>query len=169
MTGSVGNGLTAFLQKRKDGHDPSVNVGLRGEGEFVEQRVDVLLHRPFRQEQGLGDGRVVLPLGHLLQDLPLPLRELPKRRVGQPVLPGHQALDHFGIEHRAAPGDLPHGPDQLVEISHSLLEQIAEPGRAVLEKLVRVIFLGVLGEHDDPGIGMSRADLPGRLDTLGAM
>ena len=40
--------------------------------ELGEDGIGVLLHRPLRQEEGGGDGRVVLALGHLGQGLRLP-------------------------------------------------------------------------------------------------
>src|SRR4029453_883679 len=47
--------------------DPAVHVGLLGQSELGEHRVDVLLDGPFGEDQRGGDPGVVLAPGHLAQ------------------------------------------------------------------------------------------------------
>jgi hypothetical protein len=47
-----------------------------------------------------------------------------------------------------------------------VLQQIAEPLGAVLEQLEGVRLVGVLGQDDDPDLGMVAADRVGGLDAL---
>jgi len=66
-------------QEQQDGGDPPVHGRLLGEAELREDGVDVLLDRPSRQHQRVGDGGVVLAGRDLCQHLELPRGEVPQR------------------------------------------------------------------------------------------
>ena len=113
---------------------------------------------------------LVLALRHQPEHLTLAFGQPVDRRRTGTGLAGHQRVDHLGIDHRAAGDDLVHRPgDGAVVVADALLEQIAEPGRAVLEQLEGVAVVGVLRQHQHPDPRMPAADLVGRLDALHLM
>src|SRR5947209_6865748 len=62
-------------QVDQGGLDPAMNRGLFAQSQLGEDRVDVLLDGPLRQEEGGRDGGVVLALCDLAQHLALPRGE----------------------------------------------------------------------------------------------
>ena len=74
----------------------------------------------------------------------------------------------FGSRTRAAARHLVERADQLVDLGDPLLQQVAEPGRAVLQQLVGVVLLDELGQHDDADVRVLGADPLRRVDALGA-
>ena len=127
----------------------------------------MLLDCPLAHEQRLGDGRVVPPRRHRLQDRPLLLGEPEQGRLRLVRLAGHQPLDHLRVEGRTTAGDLVQGAHQLVDLRDPLLQQVAQAGHAVLQQLEGVLLLDVLREDHDTDGGEVRADPLGRVDALG--
>ena len=66
----------------------------------------------------------------------------------------------LGVEGHAALGDPAHGFDEVADVAHSLLEQVADSADAVGEQLRRVGVLDVLREHQhrEPGTASPRLD-----------
>ncbi len=64
------------------------------------------------------------------------------------------------------PRDLSQRPDDLVHVGDPLLQQVAEPGRPVLEQFVDVELVGVLGQHDDARGRVFGSDLFSRPDPF---
>ena len=88
---------------------------------------------------------------------------------GQPADPGdrvHERLDDRRVEHRAAGGDLAHGPGELVALGDAVLEEVGVAGGAVGQQRDRVLRVVVLRQHDDAGAGVALAELLGRVDAL---
>ena len=102
------------------------------------------------------DRGVVLALRHVREDLALAVGELRERGVRHPVLRGDERLDDLRVEDAAAPGDLVERPDELVHVGDALLQQVAEPGGAVLQQVVGVLLLGELREDDDADLRVRR-------------
>ena len=63
------------LEEEEHGRDPSIEVGLLREAELSEDRVGVLLDRPFGDRQVPGDREIPLSRRHQGQHLQLPWRE----------------------------------------------------------------------------------------------
>ena len=146
-----------------------MDLALLGQPQLVEQGVDVLLDRAFGEEQALGDGRVVLPLRHLLEDLPLSVGQLCERRMGQSLLPVDQPLHDLGVEHRAALGHLFQRADQLIQVGHAFLQQVAQACGAFLQQLVGVVLFGKLRQHHHADVGVFGPDAPGSLEPFRTM
>jgi hypothetical protein len=87
-------------------------------------RRHVLLGAADGDPEALRDRRVREPFGELLEDLALPRRE----RVDRAVLAirRQQPRDHLRIERRPAGGDPPQRGDELADVGHAVLEQVAE-------------------------------------------
>jgi hypothetical protein len=59
------------------------------------------------------------------------------------------------------------GADQVVDLGHPLLEQVAEPLDPLGEELEGVVLLDVLRQHDHAGLRVLGPDPLGRVDALG--
>jgi len=78
-----------------------------------------------------------------------------------------ERLDDAWVEHRPAGTDLVDRLHQPVRVPEAFLEQVGDPGRAVLEQLQRVLGVVVLGQHDDADPRVAVPDVMGELDALG--
>ena len=100
-------GRLAVGQVEQDGLHPAVDVGLLGQAELREHRVDVLLHRPLREPE-----RARRPTA-LFRPWAISARTSLSRgvrncegRVGPARAGVDQRLDHLGVDHRPAGRDL---------------------------------------------------------------
>jgi signal transduction histidine kinase len=75
----VDGSVAGPLQEEQDGRDPAVEVELLTQAELLEDRVDVLLDRSFRDREVASDPAVALPGRHQREDV-----ELPRRQPRQP-------------------------------------------------------------------------------------
>ena len=66
-----------------------------------------------------------------------------------------QRRDDLRVERRAAVGDAPGGVEEVVDVEHAVLEQVAEAA-AGRHELDDVAGLDVLGEHEHAGAGCER-------------
>ena len=98
-SGRTGQSSRGLAEEREHRHHAAMHVGFLREAELVEHRVDVLLDRALGEEQRRRDGRVVLALRHVRQDLPLTVGQLREGRVRHPVLRGHERLDDLRVQH----------------------------------------------------------------------
>ncbi len=110
---------------------------------------------------GDGDGLDGPAFGHEVQQRLLGFAQVPG--VGDGV---HHRLDDGGVEHRAAGGDGPHRPGQLVALGDVVLQEIGTPRRALVEQRDGVLGVVELRQDDDAGPGVALADLVRRLDAL---
>jgi hypothetical protein len=118
-----------------------------GEIDLGEDVGQVLLDRPARDHEGVGDRGVAAALGHQSEHIALPRRER-RQRVSPP---GHQQLgDHLGVQHRPACCDGAERVDEHVQRRHPVLEQVADPAAAVGERHVGVRALDVRRQHQHP-------------------
>src|SRR5687768_15580696 len=152
------------LQVGKDGEHPAVvRVGL-GEAELAEDALDVLLDGAVGDEEGAGDRAVRAALGHEGEDLALARGE-----GGEPAVApaaGEELADDLGVQHRPARGDVADRGEELGDVSHAVLEQVAGTTRAGLEQLGAVALLDVLREDEHGEAGDAGASLDGRLEAL---
>src|SRR5437870_9180656 len=112
--------LVGLGQIEDDGLDALVNRWLPADSELEEDRVDHLLDRRLGEEERLRDRGVVLPLGHLAQDVVLPWRQLCERRLLWTRPLRDERLDDLGIDHRAAGSDRLNSAHELLEILDTL-------------------------------------------------
>ena len=77
-----------------------------------------------------------------------------------------RALDDLGVDHGTTLRDGADCGDEVVEVLHTLLEEIGAPLTASLEEGEGVARVRVLAEHDDPDLGVRFAQPPGGLDPL---
>ncbi len=90
--------------------------------------------------------------------------ELLERVVG--ALAPDELADDGGVERGAAVGDPAHGGAELLEVGDAVLEEVADPLGARLEKRHRVARLDVLREKQHADVGMALADLARSLQSL---
>lgn len=79
---------------------------------------------------------------------------------------GEEAGDDLGIDDRLPLPDPPDGVRQLADVAHPVLEQVAEPVRAVLQELHREVGVHVLREHEHADVRMARPDRPCRPEPF---
>ena len=108
----------------------------------------------------------VLPCGHLAQHLELARRQRRERARRPRAAAAHERVDDLRIDDRTACAHLAQGVHEVLEVADAVLQQVAEPGRAVGEQRERVALVGVLREHDDARVGVRGADRAGGLDAL---
>ena len=119
-----------------------------------------------RQEEGLGDRRVVLPLGHLAQHVALTRRQLVQRRLLAASVLRDQRLDDLRIDHRAAFCHSADRGDELTDVLHALLQEVGASRAPVLQERERVGRVRVLAEHDDADLRVRLVQPLGGLDPL---
>jgi len=79
---------------------------------------------------------------------------------------GEKLRDHFGIHGGTASGDPADGVDELADVRHPVLEQVADTAVRGAEQVAGVERLDVLGEHEDRQAGHLDAGSDGRLQTF---
>src|SRR3954453_2004581 len=136
--------------------DAAIVVLVRRQSELREDRGDVLLHRPLADHQPLGDGLVGAPLRDELKHFALTRCH----RGKDAATAGRQeSRDDLGVQSRAAAGDAPQRAVEVLDIADAVLEQVAEPRRALGEHAHRGSQVDVLREDHDADPRMPRADL----------
>ena len=73
--------------------------------------------------------------------------------------PAEHLPDDLGVEHGPALADRADGVRERVEVADPVLEQVADALGAVADQVDGVALLDVLGEHEDLGVRVLRADL----------
>ena len=103
-----------------------------------------------------GDRGVGVALGDEGEDL-----ALARGQRGQRVAAAAQQLaDHLGVDDGAAGGHAAQRGDEVLDVGHPVLEQVADAAAvAGVEQVGGVAVLDVLAEHDDgqPGVGRGAA------------
>ena len=126
----------------------------------------MLLDGALGQEQRLRDRGVVLSLGHVAEDLALPVGQLRERGMRHALLRCDERLDDLRVEHAAALRHLGERAHELLDVGDALLQQVAEAGRAVLQQVVGVLLLRELREHDHADVRVGRPDPLRGADAL---
>ncbi len=140
-------------------------VALRGrQPELLEDARDVLLDRADGEHELLGDAGVRAALGHQPEHLELARRQ-PLERAAC-ASPREELRDDLGIERRAAVRDAPDGVDEVGDVHHAVLQQVADAAVAVGEQLGRVGLLDVLRDDEDRRLGDAAPGLDGGPDAL---
>jgi hypothetical protein len=106
-----------------------------------------------------GDGPVRPPFGDERQHLALALGEGVEQGASAPADEGR---DHLRVERRAAVGDAFDRVDELRDVAHAVLEQVADARRVVAYELEHVGRLEVLGEDEHRDSRVVTSDLRGR-------
>ena len=128
----------AVLREVEDhGFHPPVNRGLPRQTELEEDRVNHLLDRTLGQEERLGDGRVVLPFGHLAQHVALAV-ELQQARN---LVTADPAATGVLIDEMA--GQLQEAADALRALAHRIHPPLLEAGGLRAALRTTAAMLGV--------------------------
>jgi hypothetical protein len=109
----------------EDGENPPIRVLSVGDVELEEQAPDVGLDGPFAEDQPFGDSSVRHPLRHQAEYLVLTLGELSK--AAQAGIPVEERGNHLRVERGASVGDSTDGAEEIRDVQHPVLQQIAEP------------------------------------------
>ncbi len=120
------------------------------------------LDRALAQVEALGDPCVGQALCHQLEHLAFALRELGERIVFAPRR--DEARDYLRVERRATLGNALGCSEELADLEHAVLEQVAEA--AERDQLNGVGRLDVLGEDEHTQLGMHVLELPRRPRAL---
>ena len=166
LAADLGMNLAVLSEVEDHGLDPPVNRRLPRQPELEEDRVNHLLDRTLGQEERLGDGRVVLPFGHLAQHVALARRQLIERGVVAPTALRDEGLDDLGVDHGAALCDRADCADELVDVLHPLLEEVGATRATAVEEREGIARIRVLAEHDDADVRVRLAQPLGSLDPL---
>ena len=140
---------------------PAVDVGLLGQGQLGEDRVDVLLDGPLGEHQRGRHGRVVLSLGHLREDLGL--------AGGEDGAAGESAgSDRAATRASTTSGSITEppaatsrmAPAELADVGDPFLQEVGAALGPAVEEGQRVGRLGVLAEHHHAHVGMALGAAP---------
>jgi hypothetical protein len=118
------------------------------------------LDRALRQPQAGGHPCVRPALRHQGEDLQLALGQRVQGRTAP-----HERRDDHRVERTATASDAPDRVEELVDVEHAVLQQVAEPLPAA-DQLERELRLDVLGQHQDPDGGEPFPDLGGGARPL---
>ena len=143
-------------QMRQHGEDAAVAVLALGHAELQEQVAHVRLDRALAEVEALGDAGVRESLRHQLEHLALALGQLGERAVG--ARPRDEARDDLGVERRAALGDALRRGQELTDVEHAVLQEVAEA--AERDELDGVRRLDVLREHEDAELRVRLLHVP---------
>ena len=115
--------VTSAAEPGEDGQHAAV-LGVRGrQPEPPEDGRDVLLDGAVGHDERLGDARVRPALRHERQHLPLAWRQRVQRSA---AATGQQLRHHLGVQHRSAAGHAVDGIDEVGDVGHPLLEEVAD-------------------------------------------
>jgi hypothetical protein len=135
-----------------------------GQPELSEDVVHVLLDGSLRHPQLMGDPGVRTSLGHQREHLPLPRAEHVERILD--AARGDKLLDERRIDDRAALDDPIDGVDELLDVGHPALQEIAA-ALAARQQVHRVIDLHVGGEEEDRRLRKLLPDHACRFEAFG--
>jgi hypothetical protein len=74
--------------------------------------------------------------------------------------------DDLGVQRGAAAGDPGQGVGEFGHVGDPVLEEVADAGGVAFQQPRRVPGLDVLGEHQDPGLGVVAAEMEGGPQPL---
>src|SRR6516162_8118566 len=102
------------VEEHQHSLDPPINRVVDGQAELGENRINMLFHRPLRQEEPLRHPAIAEPGCQFCEHLAFPGGQPAERRGGARL--SQQRLHHQRIEHRPAGRDLVHRLAELVEM-----------------------------------------------------
>src|SRR6266545_886639 len=147
---------SARVEVDEHGADSPVVRGGDGESELAHDVANVRLDRVRCDEEPVRDAAVGQALGHQGEDLSFP--------DGQPVeriaLAGSadELRDEGRIDDGLARGDALERSDEVADVEHTVLQQIADPLAGAVEKPERVFGLDVLREQQHSDLRETAAD-----------
>ena len=148
----------AAEQRQYGEHAPVVVLAV-GEPQPLEDGLDMPFDRAGAEVELLGDRSIGSALCKQGKHRAFAVGELFQ---GRSSAAPDEAFHDLWIEGGAARGDAFHGVDELADVAHTVLEQVAHPGRVVADQFEHVGGLEVLGEHENGYAGMRAPDLDGR-------
>lgn len=89
-----------------------------------------------------------------------------RRSSGRSRRAAEHPRDDLGVEGGAAGGDPTDRVDERLDVSHPLLEQIADPLGAAGDQLLGEVVLVELRQHQDPGLGPLAPQLDRRAQAV---
>jgi hypothetical protein len=132
-----------------------VGVGRR-QPQLAEDVADVLLDGAIGNHEPVGDGAIGAAFGHEGEHIAFSLGQCGQ---GTGVASGVQhPADDLGVERGAAGRDAGDRVDELADVGHPVLEQVADSAGAHPQQVGGIAGLDVLGEYQDAQAGMGTAD-----------
>src|SRR5579871_409315 len=121
------------------GQDAAVVVPVLGQSELRKDARHVTLDRRYGNDERFGDSLIGPTLSHKTEHLPLAVRQVIDRVMPAPTL--DETADDFGIDHRAAGSDAMDGVDEALNVSHAMLQQVADTLGSVAEEVDGIAVL----------------------------
>ena len=116
--------------------------------------------------QRRGDRRVRGARGDQAEHLALAAGEPGDRAGLEPQPVPHQGVDDVRVDDALAATHRLQRRHQVLDVGDPLLEQVAAPGAAPGHQGQRSLGVGVLGQHDDPELGVGATEALGGADAL---
>jgi hypothetical protein len=155
-----GGAALSVAEQREHGEDSAIVVLAVGEIELAEDSLYIALDRSSAEVEPFRDRAVRAALRDQRKHRSLAVGEIVQSRASPTA---DEGLDHVRVERRSAGCHALDGVDELGDVAHAILQQIADPGRVVANELEQVGRLEVLREHEDAH-GRVRAPDLGRGD-----
>ena len=133
------------VQESDDGQHPSMVLFGLGDLELAQDAPHVLLHGALRDDELPGDSRVRPSLSHQRQHLTFSCRERSERVVTAPS--ADEFLDESRVDDGAASGDACDLVDELDDVSHPSLQEVADSS-AACQQLYRLVDFDVMTDGD---------------------
>ena len=155
-------------QVEQHGLDPAVHVGLLGQAELREQRVDVLLDRPLGEDRATRrPRRCCLPWAISASTSRSRGVRWSSGDSGGLARAGHQRLDHLGVDDRAAAGDLADGVRRAAR-GRTPAPSAGTPGPPSRSRAASRAYAGSTywRQHDDAEARVVPAERGGGPDAL---
>src|SRR4051794_31732517 len=152
------------LQVCEYGQDAAVIFGCLGQSQLLEDAGDVFFDGAFGHHHPLRDAGIGAALGHQLQHLALTRRQLRQRIIA--AVASHQLTDNRRIQRATTLPHPPHRSGELVDIRHTILQQVADTLTRLRQQLHRIPRLHVLAQHQHPHLRIPLTDPLRRTQPL---
>src|SRR5205823_5724301 len=139
------------------GQHTSMVVRSAGEMELAEDSVYMGLDRLRAEHELLADAPIRTTFRHQGEDFTLSGRQVPERILTAPA--SEELRDHLGVDRGPAATDSAHGFEELLDLHHPVLEQIAKALRGLAEELQRMPRLDHLREYEQADLRIPLPDL----------
>src|SRR4029453_1207856 len=120
--------IRSVAEQREHGKDAAIVVLAVRQIELAEDRLDVALDGARAEKELLADRAVRAALGDEREDVALAVGQLLERRAAAAT---DERLHDLRVERGSARGDALDGADELGDVAHAVLQQVADTGRAV--------------------------------------
>ncbi len=135
--------------------------------ERLEDAGDVLLDSGLTDQESLGDASVGLALRHRREHISLARAETIDWPVALAV--AQHARNDLAVERGTSTGDARDRIDEALDVTHALLQQVADSLGAIADELERIALVIELGEQQHAGVRTLTSYLNGRLQTVVAV